>query len=303
MKAMQNTPPPQSTENLLFWRRCSQCSIALLFIILPFLNAYAVHWAYGNFLAFSLGPIPFADPLSVIQVAIITASATATMLIGAALTLMLAFIFGSVFCSWICPFGLLSELLYSSNTPKKTPDKKAVAIQTRWGFGVIVKLTIAIVALIICWFVGTEPFINQVSLPGWYSRMWQAAALQEWSTVITGGWFIVIALLIEKTTKKRIWCRYLCPQSVIISVTRLLSPKTLTVTFAKQLCSCKGTRPCQAACSLGLAPRANSTWQNIACTNCGQCITACSHYGKALSFTLATSKQLPQTSPLSNTTS
>ena len=284
-------------KSLLFWRRCSQFCIALVFIILPFINSAHLNWAYGNFLAFAFGPVPFADPLAVAQVSAITFSITNAMLLGAGLALLLALFLGSVFCSWVCPFGLLSELQHSAIKANKSAQAqkslakeksaKASTVQARqtyWGFGFFIKLSIVITGIALCLLLISEPFMNQLSLPGWYSRIWQAVALQEWATVATGSTVLVLVLLLDFITKKRIWCRYLCPQSVLISLARLCSPKSLGVKFIKEQCSCKGSRPCQTACSLDLLPRANSTWQHLSCTNCGQCITTCSKYGKALSF-------------------
>ncbi|KAF4531304.1 hypothetical protein B566_EDAN019407 [Ephemera danica] len=66
-------------------------------------------------LSFKAGALPLADPLAVAQVAVATGGFTQDMLLGAGLVLLLAAFCGPVFCSWACPFGLLSELLYTES--------------------------------------------------------------------------------------------------------------------------------------------------------------------------------------------
>ena len=274
------------------WRRTLQVAVALLFIAVPFLNKYGVHWFYGNLLSFKVGALPLADPLAVAQVGVASGSFTADMLLGAGLVLLLAMIFGSVFCSWLCPIGLFSELLHTSVTGRSKelgqtsasplrPSQKV--FYYRWG-GFFVKILLIFMGLALCLIPEPLLFLNQLSLPGWYSRFWQAVALGELTGVFLGIGLISMVLFTEMILKQRLWCRYLCPQSVLISLARLLSPRSLRVVFQAKKCTCKRDSPCKKACSLGLEPRSRKLEQKLACTNCGQCIETCSAYGKALSF-------------------
>jgi len=95
--------------DLRTYRRVIQISVAVAFVIIPLLNHFRISFVYGNFLAFNLAGVPLADPLAVLQITLKNYYLSADLLIGAAIALGLAAVLGTVFCSWICPFGLLSE--------------------------------------------------------------------------------------------------------------------------------------------------------------------------------------------------
>lgn len=274
------------------WRRTLQIAVALLFIAVPFFNAYGVQWFYGNLLSFKVGGLPLADPLAVAQVGMAAMSFTGDMLLGAGLVVLLAMILGPVFCSWLCPFGLFSELLHTCAAHrKKNPGQTAAsprrpfrkAFYRRWG-GFFVKLLLVFAGLALCLLPDPLLFLNQLSLPGWYSRVWQAVALGELTGVFLGLSLLAGVLFTEMIVKRRLWCRYVCPQSVLISLARLLNPRSLRVVFQAGKCTCKKDAPCSRACSLDLEPRSHRLGRQLACTNCGQCIETCAAYGSALSF-------------------
>ena len=91
------------------YRRAIQISVAMAFIIIPWLNHMRISFVYGNFLSFHFFAFPLADPQAVLQITLKNGYLSADLLIGAMIALVLAAVLGTVFCSWICPFGLLSE--------------------------------------------------------------------------------------------------------------------------------------------------------------------------------------------------
>lgn len=297
------TVSPPLYKRLIFWRRATQAFVALFFIALPFVNQYGLNFFYGNLLSFKAGTLPLADPLAVAQVGILAGSFTNDMLLGAGLVLALALLLGSVFCSWICPFGLLSELLYKHSVNKwgatlsgrfgesgESRRQSSRKQSSRWGYGFFFKLAVMLTGLLLCLLVLTVPFLNQFSMPGWFTRLWQAAALEEYDTIFSALALLGFILLLELIWQKRLWCRYLCPQSVMISLARLFTPRSLGIAFAPAKCVCKGKKPCSQACSLNLEPRSNRLGQKLACTNCGQCVESCAQHGKALSFSFKSLK-------------
>ena len=127
------------------------------------------------------------------------------------------------------------------------------------------------------------PLLNLLSLPGWWSRFFQHLALDGllWPALV-----FVLALALEFALGRRVWCRFLCPQSVLLSLARRLSPVSLRVRFDRRRCVCaKGREGCLTACSLDLDPRLGQGVA-LACGNCGDCVTACKSRGRALSFGL-----------------
>ncbi len=259
-------------NRILLYRRLVQIGTALLMAALPFANAAGFTQVSGNFLSFDLFGLPLADPLASAQAALGGLSTTSSLLIGAGGVLLLALVLGRVFCSWLCPYGLLSELVFSL---------RGKVGNTGRGGGISRPL-IAVLGLVCVALFLPAPWLNQLSLPGWYSRAAQHAAF--YGVVLWGALAFPTLLAAEFIAGKRLWCRYLCPQSALLSLMAVV-PAGLRLRFTPKKCTCrKEDRACLAACSLNLNPRAITSMQRLECTNCGDCIDACRARGRALSF-------------------
>lgn len=274
-------------------RRLVQIGCALAFVAIPFLNRAEINTVSGNFLAFNAAGVPLGDPLAALQVLVMSLSPVGPMLIGALLTLLLALFLGPVFCSWLCPYGLLSELVHgfpaserqeqSDERPGEHPLDRKKKGKGPSAKPFISRLAVVAAGLLLVAFMVPFPLLNQLSMPGWYSRTLQHIALAH--NILWGGIiFLLGMLLIEKLLGKRLWCRYFCPQSVLISLAGLIFSRRLQVAFKKKSCTCPASdRLCAKKCSLGLDPRAPlELSQRAQCTNCGDCVDACQSRGRAL---------------------
>lgn len=294
-------------RSIRFVRRLVQWGCVLAFVAIPFLNRAEINTLSGNLLAFNFAGLPLGDPLASLQVMVSSLSVNSEMLTGLCIVLGIAFLLGPVFCSWLCPYGLLSELVHKSGRRKgespvegegasgasgdfrdspKTDAARSPASRGRVSATpfrmrlLIVAAGLALVAL-----VAPIPILSQLSMPGWFTRFWQHVPLDSgmlWiAPVMISG-----VLLLEFLLQRRIWCRYLCPQSVLISLAGLLFPKRLQVAFKARSCTCPAKdRVCGKACSLELDPRRPvDVAQRLQCTNCGDCVDACRERGRALSL-------------------
>jgi ferredoxin-type protein NapH len=266
--------------NLKLWRRLAQITVALAFILIPYLNRLGINTLKGNFLAFRAAGLPLADPLAVAQVGIKSRHLSSDLLIGAGVALILATALGTVFCSWICPYGLLSEWVHALG--------KKVLPQTyrgfgRWGNGFYSKLILFALSIPILLLVTDSLLLNQLSLPGWYSRIFQLYFNQGHLSWAAGC--LAVILLIEFAAKNRLWCRYLCPQTLLLTLSRLINPWHLKIFYNQENCICrKGEDPCRQVCHLGLDPKKLMPPHELECTNCGDCFVTCNKYGRALKF-------------------
>ncbi len=267
-------------SSLKTYRRAFQIFIAVAFIIIPILNRSRYSYVYGNFLAFHAFGIPLADPLAILQLSIKNFYLTLDNIIGALLPLLPAFFLGTVFCSWICPFGLLSEL--SQTIRKKTIGRKRTeGILTTKGFPV--KMTVFIFGFIGFFIFSTTPILNQLSMPAWYARFFQYYFGQDF--VSLSFLFILGLLALEFLVGRRIWCRYVCPQSILITLVKQLNPRRMKVVFDTAKCICKpGYERCEMACSLNLHPKNLYDQAELECSNCGDCVVSCSKMGRALTL-------------------
>jgi len=266
-----------------------QIGVAVAFILIPLLNHYRISTFSGNFLCFNAAGLPLADPLAVLQITLKNYYLSIDLLIGAGIALGLALALGTAFCSWICPFGLLSELTYELGwrvLPKKykgfTTEGKGFPVKT-WIFGF---------GLLGFFFFSTTPVLNQLSMPAWYSRIFQFYFEQRHISLAIV--MLLAVLFVEFVTRNRLWCRYLCPQAFLLVLFKLFNPFRLKIGFRKDKCLYKkGINPCQRACSLALDPKVLGDSLETECTNCGDCVVACKKMGQALEFQFGLLSEYP----------
>ncbi|MCL1915119.1 MAG: 4Fe-4S binding protein [Desulfovibrionaceae bacterium] len=271
--------------SLLFWRRLCQGVIALGFVVVPLLNARQVTLISGNFLSLDFFGLNFMDPLAFLQT-LAGGWPSGQAVTGAIMVLLFALLLGRVFCGWMCPYGLASELVFSLRGLGRTPEKEASAgVKAAGGNPFVFRGAATAVGLLAVLLFLPEPVLNQLSMPGWYTRVLQTVAF---AGQLSGVALIFPALLLlEGITGKRFWCRYLCPQSVLLSLFAAVPRPGLRLRYIRRECSCAAKdRPCLRVCSLALNPRENSLSQRLNCNNCGDCVDACRSRGKALRLSL-----------------
>ena len=267
---------------LIAVRRAAQLLVVAGLCALPWVNAAGWRRVSGSFFALDFLGIPFADPVGAAQVAAMGFLPAGRLLGGALLSLGLALLLGRVFCSWACPYGFLSELVYSLRWRRS--GVRLVVRQAFWG-----KILLLVLGLVAALGVGF-PVLGIVSLPGELSLLpvlaWQGDAI--WPLLV-GAAVPLVALLLEFATGKRLWCRFVCPQSVLLGAAAKCLPKALRglrIGWQAEKCTCKGKAPCQQACSLDLNPRRKGGPERHDCTHCGDCVSTCAAYGKALGWTV-----------------
>ena len=269
-----------TSSPIRFWRRGVQTATAVFFALLPLLNAKGFPFVWGNFLNIHIGNLTFSDPLAVLQVAVGNRILPPKIFIGAGLVLGIAFFLGAVFCSWICPFGFLSELTHA--LARRYNARKGTEVKGLKS-GPSIKLTLFCCGVAAVFLFFHSPIVNQASLPFQYSTVFQYLFMQN--HLFGAAWVLMAILFVEFVFGRRLWCRWICPQSVLIALVGQCNPWALKVRFHPKRClSAKASPPCQKACSLDLDPRRLSATDRLQCTRCGDCIDACRQTGRALDF-------------------
>ena len=265
---------------LIAMRRAAQLLVVAGLCALPWVNAAGWRGVSGSFFALDFLGIPFADPVGAAQVAAMGFLPAGRLLGGALLSLGLALLLGRVFCSWVCPYGLLSELVYTLRWRQSVA--RLVVRQAFWG-----KILLLVLGLVAALGVGF-PVLGIVSLPGELSLLPVLAWQGDEAWALLGAAAVpLVALLLEFATGKRLWCRFVCPQSVLLGAAAKCLPKSvrgLRINWRAEKCTCKGKAPCQQACSLDLNPRRKGGPERHDCTHCGDCVSTCAAYGKALGW-------------------
>ncbi len=174
-------------------------------------------------------------------------------------------ILGRLPCGWICPFGLLQDMLYKIPTTK-------LGLPRWMGWGRYLFLMIA-VALI--------PLITGVS---WFSRLCPAGALEgaiplkllpPEATLPPVGWFFWFKLgllgvfLAWMVASKRPFCRVICPLGAMLGLFNRFSLYRLAIDDSK----CEGCGRCKRVCPVDIHIFQDPN--SPQCIRCLECKKAC----------------------------
>ena len=271
---------------LSFLRGLSRLGTAVAFCVLPWLNAAGMHGVSGSLFSLDVFGWPFGDPAALVKTLAGGGRPGAHFLLGVGSSLALAFLLGRVFCGWLCPYGLLSEAAATLGGRLRARPR-AWKVPARWELACRAVVLAAGTGLAACGI----PALTRLSFPGTLSLAPQIACYNGFDGVFFGLLAApVTALLLEFLTGERLWCRFVCPQGLLLGCaarlrswcgrwSRLPLP---TVRWEASCCSCKGETPCAAACTLGVQPRRKDGPDALRCSICGECVSVCARKGRAL---------------------
>jgi ferredoxin-type protein NapH len=251
------------------WRKLVQVSVFVAMFAIPLLNLYEVYGITGTFYAINIGGLGIADPVVIFQ-AIFAAGRLTVPLVSAALfPLVLALIFGRVWCGWMCPYHLLAD--WVAWLRSKIRRSSAAAPFSFNSFRAnLSRYSFLMAGTALAGAIGI-PALNYFSAPGIIST--EAMIFVKERSVSLELTFIILLLALELSVLPRFWCRLFCPTGAFISVFR--APITLRVgnVIKTPKNACCEENHCSSACPMGLTPYSEAG--NLLCTNCGLCVDAC----------------------------
>ncbi len=257
------------------YRRTVQIFALSLVFIIPLLNRFEIYSMTGTFYAVTIGGLGIADPVVILQAIFASGRLTVPLLSAALFPAFFAFLFGRVWCGWLCPYHLLADgaaalrrtirmKLFGKPSPEKLPiPGSSRANVIRFGF-LILGTAVAGVASI--------PVLNYVHAPGIMST--EAMIFVKEMTVSPEILFIVVIILLELAVLPRFWCRLFCPTGSFISPFRGRYTLGIKNSVKKPKAPCCTENNCSVACPMGLAPYKEG--DNLLCTNCALCVDSCS---------------------------
>jgi ferredoxin-type protein NapH len=262
------TPPATLGGKLWGWRYLMLRRTVQVGVMLMFFGT--LHWGWqamgapllrGNLSASEfLGILPMADPFAVLQQLVSRQGLHTTVLLGAAILLAFYALAGRVFCGWVCPMNLVTDLAGWLRTKLKLNDLFRLPRTTRyWILGMALLLSALMGAAAFEW-VSPISMLHREIIYG--AGLGLTAAL---------GIFIFDLLIL-----KHGWCGHLCPLGAFYSL--LGKWALLRVRFDD--CTCTHCGECARVCPepqvLNLKQAAEHGMVSAgACSNCARCIPIC----------------------------
>lgn len=188
------------------------------------------------------------------------------------------FIFGSIFgrfvCGWLCPFGLLQDLLHKIPLFRK---RKQLPFHKVFKYGkylVLFGLVFAGSAFLFTDFVKIPAFCKFLCPSGTFMGAIPLLGANEGLRTQIGGLFywklgVLLFLVLLSVKIYRPFCQYLCPLGAVYGWFNRFS--LVQIQWNKE--GCTSCMACKRACPMNLSPEEISV--SAECIKCGQCVDAC----------------------------
>ncbi|MBT3295849.1 MAG: 4Fe-4S binding protein [Verrucomicrobia bacterium] len=216
----------------------------------------------GGLWSFKAGPLRTSDPLAVASSILTSRTITVALLLSLLIPLLVILWGGRLFCSWICPMGLLGEAVRGI---RQRLDRIGVRffnlpISGLPKYVLLIGGALACLLFSIPFFYGFYPprILSDAVRDTWYGTFMTAELL-----------FVGILLLCELVLCERLWCKCLCPGGALLS--GLGTMRRLRVQHNPDACTACGA--CDLTCPYDLDPSRKALGGE--CDNCGRCIEVC----------------------------
>ncbi len=186
--------------------------------------------------------------------------------------LLYCLMFGRLICGWLCPFGLIQELLYKIPTPK-------------WKKGPITKILSYLKYVLLVVFVFIIPIayaFKDTAVPGFCKFICPAGTLEGGlgllSNAVNASYFsmlgpiftwkflMMISIIVGCIFAFRLFCRFICPLGALYGLFNKISVFGVKVENSK----CINCNLCIKHCKMDVSHVGDAE-----CISCGECMNVC----------------------------
>ncbi len=188
--------------------------------------------------------------------------------------IIVSFVFGKSFCSWICPIGFISELIgdFSYKFQKKVLKiKKAFALPRflDYPLRMLKYLLLAFFIYSIFFLMSPEALLGFLNSP--YNLVSDIKMYYFFADISRLALIIICALFVLSIFIRNFWCRFLCPYGALFGLLSLLSPQKIK----RKTNTCIDCSLCAKACPSSIKVDKVKTVFSDECTSCMNCVDAC----------------------------
>lgn len=280
------------------WRSLTQAGFFTLFVLAPPFNIFRYDLTLGHFIVFGYD---WKLNLAALQYSSANAADAAinVLMLGLIPILSIAFGFlfvawrwGRIYCGWFCPHfsvvELVNRLMYRATgkpsmwekqpLPEKQPDGSMQKPNPWYWLPTI----ISVLFFSVLWSVSLMTYL----LPPFeiYTNLLNAELTRNQSIFLIAA---TTAFSIEFLVTRHLFCRFGCAVGLFQSLAWMANRRALVISFdTRRAYACKScNNACDNACPMRLQPRTIKR-KMFSCTECGECISACSQvqHGEQLSL-------------------
>ena len=186
--------------------------------------------------------------------------------------LLYCLMFGRFICGWLCPFGLIQELLYKIKTPKlkKSPVTRILSYLKY----VILVVFVFIVPIAYAFKDTPMPAFCKYICPagtlegglGLLSNKVNASYFAMLGPIFTWKFLVLVSIIVGSIFIFRILCRFICPLGALYGLFNKISLFGVTVDQSK----CVNCNLCVNHCKMDI-----KTVGDHECISCGDCMNVC----------------------------
>lgn len=177
-------------------------------------------------------------------------------------------VFGKSFCSWLCPVGLLSELIGDFGKKIFKKDLKLPKFLD-YPLRSVKYLLLGFLFYSVFFLMSTtalQAFLDSpYNLVSDVKMFYFFAEISRFSLIVIGILFLLSIFL------RGFWCRYLCPYGALLGITSLFSPNKIK----RNPVSCTDCGLCNKVCPSFIKVDKIKTVVSDECTSCLNCVDVC----------------------------
>lgn len=231
-------------------------------LCVPGMNCYSCPGALGS------------CPIGSLQAVIGSSNFRFTFYIAGFLMFIGALI-GRFVCGWLCPFGLIQDLLHKIPFPKKIKSFPGDKLLRKLKYVILIVFVILLPMFLVDLLGQGAPYFCKLICP--VGTLEGGIPLALLNKTLRGalGWLytwklaILIVTLLLSVVVYRPFCKYICPLGAIYSVFQPIS----VFRYRADAQKCVGCGKCKNVCEMGCDPVKNAN--SLECIRCGKCKSAC----------------------------
>jgi len=181
---------------------------------------------------------------------------------------LMSIVFGKSFCSWLCPIGLISELVGDFG---EKIFKRKLKLPKILDYPLRSLKYLLLGFLCYSVFFGMTELALRAFLDSPYNLVSDVKMFYFFANISRTSLIVLAVLFVLSIFIRNFWCRFLCPYGALLGIFSLLSPNKIK----RDPVSCVDCGLCNKACPSFIRVDKIKTVVSDECTSCLNCVDVC----------------------------